>query len=126
MLDLILILFQVVFLSVSLGIIFFLIDKILEVSRKFKVSNYLPKWGKITKARQSKHGHNQSFTPIRDKYSNNRHLSRQWNKLLKKVNSDTATAERLINHLKQKHPGRSDQWYIEKAIFDLQRDQGRY
>jgi len=87
---------------------------------------YLSKWGKITKARQSKHGNNQRFTAIRDKYSNSRHLSRQWNQLLKKVNSDTAPAERLINHLKQKHPGRSDQWYIEKAIFDLQRDQGRY
>jgi hypothetical protein len=46
--------------------------------------------------------------------------------LLIKVGGDAATAERLINQLQMKHPGKSSRWYAEKAIFDLERDKGRY
>jgi len=31
-------------------------------------------------------------------------------------------AERLINNLRAKHPGETERWYWEKAIFDLERD----
>lgn len=53
---------------------------------------------------------------------NNPFLAGAWHQLLTRVNFDVATAERLINHLKRKHPGKTDRWYIEKAINDLDRD----
>ena len=31
-------------------------------------------------------------------------------------------ADRLINNLRVKHPGETERWYWEKAIFDLERD----
>jgi hypothetical protein len=31
-------------------------------------------------------------------------------------------AERLLNNLRAKHPGETERWYWEKAIFDLERD----
>jgi hypothetical protein len=49
-----------------------------------------------------------------------------WKQLLRKLNNENTTAERLINHLMIKYPGQSDRWYLEKAIFDLERDKGRY
>ena len=43
-----------------------------------------------------------------------------------KLSGDTSTTERIISQLRGKHPGHTDRWYIEKAIFDLERDKGRY
>ncbi len=40
-------------------------------------------------------------------------------KLLNLVHRDTA--ERLINSAKRQHPGKSERWYLEKVIYDLQR-----
>lgn len=40
-------------------------------------------------------------------------------KLLKRV--DKATAERLINAARFKTPGKSERWYLEKVIYDLER-----
>lgn len=40
-------------------------------------------------------------------------------KLLNLVHHDTA--ERLINSAKRQHPGKSERWYLEKVIYDLQR-----
>lgn len=45
-----------------------------------------------------------------------------WHQLLRLVQFDVATAERLVNGYQRKHPGKPDRWYIEKAIYDLQRD----
>ena len=38
---------------------------------------------------------------------------------------DTATANRLVEQLKQNHPGMSENWYWQRAIADLERDRGR-
>lgn len=35
---------------------------------------------------------------------------------------DTATAKRLVEQLKQNHPGMSENWYWQRAIADLERD----
>ncbi|WP_414621841.1 hypothetical protein [Calothrix sp. CCY 0018] len=40
-------------------------------------------------------------------------------KLLNLVHYDTA--DRLISSAKRQHPGKSERWYIEKVIYDLQR-----
>ncbi len=32
------------------------------------------------------------------------------------------TIERHIKHLKKRHPNRSKEWYLEKIIYDLERD----
>jgi hypothetical protein len=34
----------------------------------------------------------------------------------------SSTAERLVNHVLKKNPGRSRDWCIDKALQDLQRD----
>ncbi|MEM6755252.1 MAG: hypothetical protein AAF630_20050, partial [Cyanobacteria bacterium P01_C01_bin.38] len=40
-------------------------------------------------------------------------------KLLNLVHHDTA--DRLISSAKHQHPGKSERWYLEKVIYDLQR-----
>ncbi|AFY56996.1 hypothetical protein Riv7116_4577 [Rivularia sp. PCC 7116] len=40
-------------------------------------------------------------------------------KLLNLVHHNTA--DRLINSAKRQHPGKSERWYLEKVIYDLQR-----
>ncbi|MCJ8279987.1 MAG: hypothetical protein MJK14_08730 [Rivularia sp. ALOHA_DT_140] len=40
-------------------------------------------------------------------------------KLLNLVHHDTA--DRLISSAKRQHPGKSERWYLEKVIYDLQR-----
>ena len=42
--------------------------------------------------------------------------------LLHQLNGDNRAATRLLNHAKQQNPGRSETWYLEKVIFDLERD----
>ncbi|MDD4362751.1 MAG: hypothetical protein PHD33_00875 [Atribacterota bacterium] len=32
------------------------------------------------------------------------------------------TIDRLLANLKQKYPNRSEEWYLEKMIYDLERD----
>ncbi|MDZ8227482.1 MULTISPECIES: hypothetical protein [unclassified Nostoc] len=32
------------------------------------------------------------------------------------------TAERLLKQQRQRHQGESDEWYLEKVIYDLERD----
>lgn len=44
------------------------------------------------------------------------------NKLLAKLDGDTATAERLIEQAKQNYPGMPESWYCERVIDDLERD----
>ncbi|MBD2436998.1 ABC transporter permease [Nostoc sp. FACHB-110] len=45
------------------------------------------------------------------------------NKLIAKLDGDTATAERLIEQAKQNYPGMPESWYCERVIDDLERDQ---
>lgn len=42
--------------------------------------------------------------------------------LLAMVNGDQPTANRLVNHVRQSNPGRSEQWVWERVISDLERD----
>ena len=43
-------------------------------------------------------------------------------KLLRLVGDDRKIAVGLVKRLKMKHPGRPEDWYWEKAIYDLERD----
>ena len=49
-----------------------------------------------------------------------------WNKCRQLLNLPPAeadkTIERYMENLKSKHPGRSEEWYLEKIIYDLERD----
>jgi hypothetical protein len=42
--------------------------------------------------------------------------------LLILVKGDVATAKRLLAQQRRKNPGQSDNWYLEKVIYDLERD----
>ncbi len=46
-------------------------------------------------------------------------------KLLTAARGDKALAKRLLAYTQQKYPGKSEQWCIEKAIYDLERDRRR-
>lgn len=43
-------------------------------------------------------------------------------KLLRMLHHDQATVDRLLRAAEYRHPGRSQQWYLEKVIYDLERD----
>jgi len=38
------------------------------------------------------------------------------------LNGNSRAATRLVRHARLKNPGRSEIWYLEKVIFDLERD----
>ena len=42
--------------------------------------------------------------------------------LLTLLRGDVPTAKRLLGQQRRLHPGKSDNWYLEKVIHDLQRD----
>ncbi|MEI1375973.1 hypothetical protein PQG02_06885 [Nostoc sp. UHCC 0926] len=42
--------------------------------------------------------------------------------LITMLRGDIATAKRLLRYERQRHPGNSDNWYLEKVIGDLERD----
>ena len=42
--------------------------------------------------------------------------------LMRLVNGNQAVADRLISRVRSQHPDRSEQWWWEKAIYDIQRD----
>lgn len=44
-----------------------------------------------------------------------------WHQLLLRVDFDIALAEKLVKQLRQKYPGKSDRWYIGKAIWDIEK-----
>ncbi len=50
--------------------------------------------------------------------STNERLRRE---LLTIVHSNQDTADRLIAYEKRNHPGHTDQWYLEKVIYNLRR-----
>ncbi len=46
-------------------------------------------------------------------------------RLLQLLRGDRTAAKRLIERAKEKNPGRSENWYWEKVIYDLERDRYR-
>ena len=42
--------------------------------------------------------------------------------LLQAVKGDRALAKRLLENAKLRYPGKSNNWYIEKVIYDIERD----
>jgi uncharacterized protein HemY len=46
-------------------------------------------------------------------------------KLLKLMHGDRKGAERLLQQARLKYGGKSEDWYCEKVIFDLERDRWR-
>lgn len=46
-------------------------------------------------------------------------------KLLNLLHRDKSTANRLLQQQRRMNPGKSDKWYLEKVIWDLERDRGR-
>lgn len=57
----------------------------------------------------------------------NRQASRHLQiKLLQLLHGDRHAANRLIALAKTRNPSKSIDWCVEKVIFDLQRDRGRY
>ena len=47
-----------------------------------------------------------------------RHLQNE----LIRIAGNSCVAERLVDSLRDKYPGKPEKWYWEKAIFDLERD----
>jgi hypothetical protein len=47
-------------------------------------------------------------------------------KLLLLLHDERALANRLLNQVKSKNPNKSVDWYVEKVIYDLERDRGGY
>lgn len=58
-----------------------------------------------------------SKTSFRGKRKVNKYLQ---SKLLNRLDSDVA--QRLISSAKKANPGKSEQWYLDKVIYDLNRD----
>lgn len=120
---LILILVQVIFLALALLAIFSLIDRALETYMKpRKAPDKQRTWQEMRKFFRWWRG-NKFDSKIRKSRSHG--LSGLWHQLLIRVNFDIPTAERLVANLRRKHPTKSDRWLIEKAIFDLERDNRR-
>ena len=47
-------------------------------------------------------------------------------KLLRLVHDDRALAERLFTQATLRYAGNSPNWYVEKVIYDLERDRGKF
>lgn len=47
-------------------------------------------------------------------------------RLLLLLHEDRQAATRLLAQAKLNHPHKSTDWYVEKVIYDLERDRGRY
>lgn len=43
-------------------------------------------------------------------------------RLVELLNGEREVAERLLSHARQRYPERSEQWIIEKVMYDLSRD----
>jgi hypothetical protein len=54
-------------------------------------------------------------------YREAKSCNRLYHELLILVRGQSALAERLINLEKNKHPGQSESWYLDKVVYDLRR-----
>ncbi|TAE59871.1 MAG: hypothetical protein EAZ87_08105 [Nostocales cyanobacterium] len=125
MIVIILIIGQLILIAIALKIIFSLIDKMIYLCRrKGLLPRYWQNPTKISAIRKSEKVNNRR-SKIERKAIKISGSSTSWKKLVSLLHGDTATAERLIAGLMLKFPGKSDRWYIEKAIYDLDRDRRR-
>ncbi len=46
------------------------------------------------------------------------------NRTIALMNNDMERIERLLDNARQRTPGKSEQWYWEKILYDLERDHG--
>ncbi len=51
-----------------------------------------------------------------------RHSRRLERELVTMLNGNRKEAERLVSYIKRTHPGQPEDWYWDKAIYDLMRD----
>ena len=58
------------------------------------------------------------FNRSSSKGTSSNHLQRQ---LMTIVHGDRTTADRLVSYEKRRNPGKTEQWYLEKVIYDLRR-----
>lgn len=49
----------------------------------------------------------------------------QREQLIRLLRGDRAAAQRLVAHIQEKNPDRSERWCWEKAIYDIERDRRR-
>lgn len=55
-------------------------------------------------------------------WHNSRDTDRIDRRLLGAVKGDKALAKRLLAQARVKHPGKPNKWYVEKIIYDIERD----
>lgn len=67
-----------------------------------------------------------SFNTTEDLISINQASRKLQKQVLRLLHDDQATANRLLSQVKIKNPNRSIDWCVEKVIYDLERDRGRY
>ncbi|MCC5597961.1 hypothetical protein [Nostoc favosum] len=111
--EIVILLFWLALMSFLLRIAFLVVQTHQETRRR-----YHPK--RTATYRQSKKSTHffQFKRPSTNRVSN----SREWKELLILVQGDTATANRLIDGERRRNPGRSSDWYLDKAIWQLKRD----
>jgi hypothetical protein len=124
MIVLILILGQIVFLAMGLKVVFLLIDKAIITYRRKRFSpKRKRRWIGFDLLFLSRK--NRRRQQIIRKYQDNPSIAGLWYQLLVRLQFDISASERLVNSLRLKHPDKSDQWLINKAIHDLDRDRWR-
>lgn len=67
-----------------------------------------------------------SFNTTEDLIGINQASRKLQKQVLRLLHDDQATANRLLSQVKIKNPNRSIDWCVEKVIYDLERDRGRY
>ena len=60
--------------------------------------------------------------PIRKRQNKRRDLGGVPAHLLQAVKGDRALAHRLLQGARLKYPDKTEKWYVEKVIYDIQRD----
>jgi hypothetical protein len=60
--------------------------------------------------------------PIRDRQNKRNNQGSVPAHLLQAVKGDRALAHRLLQGARLKYPDKTEKWYVEKVIYDIQRD----
>ncbi|BAY94784.1 hypothetical protein [Tolypothrix sp. PCC 7601] len=102
-------------LLLNLLIIYYCIVAFIELT-KYVYCEWQAFISKFAKQPQGRMSHSYRTDP------RNRYLQGD---LLILVKGDVATAKRLLAQQRRKNPGKSDNWYLEKVIYDLERDRRR-
>jgi len=92
----------------------------------FEINSLLDRWRYQKQVRKkqarsrvstSRRNYNNSVSPI--------HNHQLYKKLLQLLHEDETTLIRLIKRQKVKNPGMNQDWYLEKVLWDLERDRSR-